>query len=211
MSTNGLAGPEQPRSLLRRIAEETGQRELSLLDIGAGLGDVPQEARRVLAKAGINLRVTLLDRLCVTPAHQWHASHRSATHYDCRFATTRLTSLSSSLFAHHFEPDTLPAPGQGSLARCQAGSVDQRSDSQPAASRAGVSGSPPVCGPYLLARRARLGAPLLHAWRDAIDAGRSAGEAAGDNSALPVSDGRTAVEMKSLEFDLAVIGGGPYC
>ena len=59
---NWFGGTSTTTRLLRRVARDRPT-ELSLLEIGAGLGDVPLEARRALARDGIDLRVTLLDRL----------------------------------------------------------------------------------------------------------------------------------------------------
>ena len=41
-----FGGTQTTATLLRRIVEETGKKELSLLEIGAGLGDVPLGAQR---------------------------------------------------------------------------------------------------------------------------------------------------------------------
>src|SRR5208282_3327348 len=49
-------------SLLRRVALSSGSRHLSVLEVGAGAGDVPLVARGRLAREGLELRVTLLDR-----------------------------------------------------------------------------------------------------------------------------------------------------
>ncbi len=49
--------------LLKRIAKQADRRTLSLLEVGAGNGHVPIAARERLAQRGIELRVTLLDRV----------------------------------------------------------------------------------------------------------------------------------------------------
>jgi SAM-dependent methyltransferase len=104
---NWFGGTSTTEALLRRIAGETDQTELSLLEIGAGLGDVPLEARRALAKGGVDLRVTLLDRLWShlpvsgTPAVSGDAMRLP-------FRDDSFDVVSCSLFAHHFEPETLP-------------------------------------------------------------------------------------------------------
>ena len=104
---NWFGGTATTTSLLRRIAQETGQTKLSLLEIGAGLGDVPLEARRALAKDGITLRVTLLDRLWShLPSDGVPAVAGDALHLP--FCDDAFDVVSCSLFAHHFEPETLP-------------------------------------------------------------------------------------------------------
>jgi SAM-dependent methyltransferase len=104
---NWFGGTSTTASLLRRVARETDRTELSVLEIGAGLGDVPLEARRLLAKSGINLRITLLDR-------QWShlpgngTSSISGDAMRLPFRDDAFDVVSCSLFAHHFEPETLP-------------------------------------------------------------------------------------------------------
>jgi SAM-dependent methyltransferase len=104
---NWFGGTSTTARLLQRVARETDRAELSLLEIGAGLGDVPLAARRVLAKSGIELRVTLLDR-------QWShlpGNGTPAVSGDAMrlpFRDDAFDVVSCSLFAHHFEPETLP-------------------------------------------------------------------------------------------------------
>src|SRR5271157_5796295 len=49
--------------LLRQVARASGVRQLSVLEVGAGAGDVPLAAQRALAREGIEVHVTLLDRV----------------------------------------------------------------------------------------------------------------------------------------------------
>jgi SAM-dependent methyltransferase len=104
---NWFGGTSTTAELLRRVARETDQAELSLLEIGAGLGDVPLEARRGLASNSIDLRVTLLDRLWShLPSNGTPAVSGDAMRLP--FCDDAFDVVSCSLFAHHFEPDTLP-------------------------------------------------------------------------------------------------------
>jgi ubiquinone/menaquinone biosynthesis C-methylase UbiE len=102
-----FGGTRTTITLVRQVARETGQRDLSLLEVGAGLGDVPLKARRVLAKEGITLRITLLDRVWshlpgkVIPSASGDA-------LQLPFRDDSFDVVSSSLFAHHFDPDSLP-------------------------------------------------------------------------------------------------------
>jgi|SRR5580700_3889425 SAM-dependent methyltransferase len=103
---NWFGGTSTTAKLLRRVAHETDQSELSLLEIGAGLGDVPLEARRALASVGIGLRVTLLDRLWShLPSNGTSAVSGDAMRLP--FRDGAFDVVSCSLFAHHFEPETL--------------------------------------------------------------------------------------------------------
>jgi hypothetical protein len=103
---NWFGGTRTTTSLLRQIAHETGQTKLSLLEVGAGFGDVPLAAQRTLEKYGIELQVTLLDRVWShLPQNEGSSVAGDAMHlpfYDGSFDV-----VSCSLFAHHFEPDEL--------------------------------------------------------------------------------------------------------
>src|SRR5271169_5564285 len=104
---NWFGGARATTSLLRRIARRARTSMLSILEIGSGLGDVPLAARRDLARQGIDVQVTLLDRL-------W--SHLPAGCAACvsgdalrlPFRNGAFDVVSCSLFAHHFDPPVLP-------------------------------------------------------------------------------------------------------
>ena len=57
-----FGGQSTTRSMVEVVAQSTGARELSLLEVAAGSGDVPRAASKTLADRGIALKVTLLDR-----------------------------------------------------------------------------------------------------------------------------------------------------
>ncbi len=111
---NWFGGTSTTVKLLRRVAHETRRTELSLLEIGAGLGDVPLEARRALAKSGIDLQVALLDRLWShLPGNGTPAVSGDAMRLP--FCDDAFDVVSCSLFAHHFEPETLPLMAKEAL------------------------------------------------------------------------------------------------
>ena len=47
-----FGGVSTTRKLVERVAEKTGQRRLSVLEVAAGLGEVPRAAARQLAHEG---------------------------------------------------------------------------------------------------------------------------------------------------------------
>src|SRR5271157_1368670 len=57
-----FGGMRTTTGLLRRVARQSGCRQLSVLEVGAGGGDVPLAAQRALSREGIEVQITLLDR-----------------------------------------------------------------------------------------------------------------------------------------------------
>ncbi len=103
---NWFGGTRTTVALLRQVARTTGCRDISVLEIGAGAGDVPRAAQRALAREGIELRVTLLDRVWShLPAAETTSIAGDALHLPFRNAAFDVVSC--SLLAHHFEPDRL--------------------------------------------------------------------------------------------------------
>ena len=89
--------------LLQRVAAHSGCRKLDVLDIAAGAGDVPEAAQRQLAAKGVELRLTLLDRM----ASHLNGSAAAAVCADATqlpFRDGAFDVVSCSLFAHHLEP-----------------------------------------------------------------------------------------------------------
>jgi ubiquinone/menaquinone biosynthesis C-methylase UbiE len=101
-----FGGIAASQSMIVEIAQELQVRSLSLLEVAAGGGHVPQAVSKRIAKLGISLQFTLLDR-----AH----SHLKGTSGngtrvvagDARalpFADGSFDLVSCCLFAHHLEP-----------------------------------------------------------------------------------------------------------
>src|ERR1700675_2240672 len=59
----GIASTED---MIGRVAREINQSSLSLLEVAAGSGYVPETARQRLRRWGLHLQVTVLDRV---PSH----------------------------------------------------------------------------------------------------------------------------------------------
>ena len=91
--------------LLERVVSVTGLRQLSLLEVAAGLGDVPRGAATQLARRGISLNITDLDRV---PSHL-QRTHRALAGdaLALPFRDASFDVVSCSLFTHHLEPEQL--------------------------------------------------------------------------------------------------------
>lgn len=91
--------------LVKRVALATGMNRLSLLEVAAGQGEVPNLVAQKLARDGISLHITLLDR---APAHlPGGARAVAADALALPFADNAFDLAGCSLFAHHLEPDEL--------------------------------------------------------------------------------------------------------
>jgi ubiquinone/menaquinone biosynthesis C-methylase UbiE len=79
---------------------------LSLLEVGAGNGHVPIAARQRLASRGIDLRVTLLDRVA-SHLPQNAVASVAADATQLPFREDSFDVVACNLVAHHFAPDML--------------------------------------------------------------------------------------------------------
>lgn len=100
-----FGGVATTRALIERVAEQTGKRRFSLLEVAAGTGEVPKTAARQLAQRGIHLDVSLSDRV---PSHLLDGDHAVvADALQLPFPGESFDLVSCSLFAHHLEPPEL--------------------------------------------------------------------------------------------------------
>ncbi len=88
--------------MIERVAGATGEKRLSLLDVAAASGDVPQKARERLRRAGVELSITLLDRAA---SHLRNGLPKVAGDaLALPFRDGSFDLVSCGLFAHHLEP-----------------------------------------------------------------------------------------------------------
>lgn len=108
-----FGGTRTTIELLQRIFRSSGCSALSLLEVGAGAGDVPLAAQRVLARDGLQLKVTLLDRAWshLPPG----AASVAGDALRLPMRNESFDVVSCNLLAHHFEPDVLQAFAQEAL------------------------------------------------------------------------------------------------
>jgi ubiquinone/menaquinone biosynthesis C-methylase UbiE len=102
-----FGGIATTQAMIARVAQKLDSSSLSLLEVGAGSGDVPHNARLRLANRGLQLSVTLLDRA------QSHLNHGAGNGtravvgdaLSLPFANDSFDLVSCGLFAHHLSPD----------------------------------------------------------------------------------------------------------
>jgi ubiquinone/menaquinone biosynthesis C-methylase UbiE len=98
----GIATTEE---MIGRVAQETGSSSLSLLEVAAGAGYVPESVQARLQRRHFNLEVTLLDR-----AASHLSSRKRAVAGDALalpFLDSSVDLISCTLFVHHLSPQEL--------------------------------------------------------------------------------------------------------
>jgi ubiquinone/menaquinone biosynthesis C-methylase UbiE len=100
-----FGGVATTRKLIERVAAAAGRKHFSVLEVAAGFGEVPKVAGQQLARQGITLEVTHLDRVRSHLLPGNHAVVGDALALP--FPDGSFDLVSSSLFAHHLEPAEL--------------------------------------------------------------------------------------------------------
>jgi len=97
-----FGGVSTTRRLVERVSASTGQKRFSVLEVAAGFGEVPRMAAMKLARKGISLAITDLDRMAshLRPGHRGVVGDALAL----PFRNDSFDLVSCSLFAHHLEP-----------------------------------------------------------------------------------------------------------
>jgi ubiquinone/menaquinone biosynthesis C-methylase UbiE len=97
-----FGGVSTTTSMIRRVAQRLGARSLSMLEVAAGAGYVPEQARQKLVHRGIKLEVTLLDR---TPSHLLNGNRAVAGDVlALPFRDASFDLVGSVIFLHHLSP-----------------------------------------------------------------------------------------------------------
>jgi len=100
-----FGGVGATEDMVERVARETRQSSLSLLEVAAGSGYVPETAGQRLQQRGLHLQLTVLDRV---PAHL--SNGHSAVAGDALalpFSDASFDLVSCTLFVHHLSPQEL--------------------------------------------------------------------------------------------------------
>lgn len=100
-----FGGIATTRKLLEQVVASTGMRHLTLLEVASGLGEVPRAVGEQLARSGITLDITDLDRMSshLRPGHRAVVADARAL----PFRDGSFDLVSCSLFAHHLDPQDL--------------------------------------------------------------------------------------------------------
>ena len=117
-----FGGTSSTVDLVRRVADcDRGTSSLSLLEIAAGSGYVPCTARDRLARHGIRLNLTLLDRAASHLGSVRMNSDGAVVADACQlpFRDSSFDLVSSNLFLHHLAPDELVTCVRESLRVCR--------------------------------------------------------------------------------------------
>jgi len=98
-----FGGVHTMASLLRRVAQKRGLKQISWVDVAGGEGYVATRAQRSLARSGISSQPVILDR---APTHLGNT--HPAVCGDALalpFRDNSFDAVGCSLFLHHLEPD----------------------------------------------------------------------------------------------------------
>ena len=100
-----FGGVATTQKMVERVAQASGVKHFSLLEVAAGSGEVPEIVRQRLARRGITLDVTLLDRARSHLPRQNRSVVSDALALP--FADGAFDLVSCNLFAHHLRPAQL--------------------------------------------------------------------------------------------------------
>lgn len=100
-----LGGVATTRDLVRTVARRTGRTQFSLLEVAAGTGFVPTQTSQELQRAGVNLKITLLDRAATHLPKNGAARKLVADALTVPFSDSAFDLVSCSLFLHHLSPE----------------------------------------------------------------------------------------------------------
>jgi ubiquinone/menaquinone biosynthesis C-methylase UbiE len=98
----GIATTQQ---MIQRVADSTGKKRFSMLEVAAGLGELSEIVRGNLRPQGIDLDITLLD---AARSHLPRGNHSVvADALQIPFPDETFDLVACNLFAHHLSPQQL--------------------------------------------------------------------------------------------------------
>lgn len=100
-------------SMVKKVAQASGLRRLSLLEVASGFGYLPNEVRERAQRYGLKLDVTLSDRSASHLDHDFPAV--AADVLSLPFPDNSFDVVNSTLFMHHLGPEQVVECVQESL------------------------------------------------------------------------------------------------
>jgi ubiquinone/menaquinone biosynthesis C-methylase UbiE len=102
-----FGGVTTTQRMLERVTSASGRKQLTVLEVAAGSGEVPRIVARRLARQGIDVQFTLLDR---APSHLPRAGRSIVGDaLTLPFSAAAFDAVSCNLFAHHLSPEIVGA------------------------------------------------------------------------------------------------------
>jgi hypothetical protein len=100
-----FGGIATTQKMVERVAQASGMKRFSMLEVAAGSGEVPEAVQQTMARRGITLDVTLLDR---ARSHLPGGNHSVVGDaFSLPFGDGAFDLVSCCLFAHHLDGDHL--------------------------------------------------------------------------------------------------------
>lgn len=100
-----FGGVSTSQKLVEEAARSARMTRLSMLEVAAGSGEVPEIIQNNLVQSGITLDITLLDMACSHLPRGNHSVVANALHLP--FSDGSFDLVSCNLFAHHLTPEQL--------------------------------------------------------------------------------------------------------
>lgn len=119
MFNEWFGGVRTTMKIARRAVERAGRRQCSYLEVAAGRGYVCNEVRKKMAKEGVELKITLLDR---AQSHLGTGNPRVVA--DARqlpFPNESFDFVACNLFVHHLSPEGVDHFANEALRVCRVG------------------------------------------------------------------------------------------
>lgn len=101
-----FGGASTTAHMVERAAQRSGRQELSVLDVGAGAGDLMRAVCGQMQRRGVGLDVTLLDR-AATHLPRNGTPSVAANALALPFRDGSFDLVACSLLAHHLEPEQI--------------------------------------------------------------------------------------------------------
>jgi ubiquinone/menaquinone biosynthesis C-methylase UbiE len=114
-----FGGVSTMQSLVERVVRATGARKLSLLDVASASGDIPFSIQKTLAREGVRVRVTVLDRARSHFAVENGFSRVAGCATALPFRNASFDLVGSSLLMHHLSPDEVRVAAREWLRVCR--------------------------------------------------------------------------------------------